>query len=62
MVQDIFDWCCNGMGNESIARRLNEGNVPTFGSRSKNLWHTSYIQKILNNRSVLGEFQPHIML
>lgn len=62
LVQDIFEWSCNGMGNESIARRLNESNIPTFGSRSKNVWHTSYIQKILGNRSVLGEFQPHVMV
>lgn len=62
LVQDIFDWSRNGIGTGSIAKRLNQAGVPTFGARAKNMWHTSYIQKILSNRSVLGEFQPHVML
>ncbi|AMP02124.1 recombinase family protein [Collimonas arenae] len=62
LVQDIFDWTRNGMGTASVAKRLNQQNVPTFGARAKNMWHTSYIKKILSNRSVLGEFQPHVML
>jgi DNA invertase Pin-like site-specific DNA recombinase len=62
LVQDIFDWSRNGMGAGSIAKRLNQAGVPTFGARAKNMWHTSYIQKILYNRSVLGEFQPHVVL
>ncbi|WP_249788356.1 recombinase zinc beta ribbon domain-containing protein [Bradyrhizobium sp. RD5-C2] len=31
--------------------------MPTFDS--PNGWHTSYVTKILCNRAVLGEFQPH---
>lgn len=62
LVQDIFEWSRNGIGAGSIAKRLNEAGVPTFGARAKNMWHTSYIQKILYNRSVLGEFQPHVVL
>jgi hypothetical protein len=48
------------MGKDRIAKSLNISKTPTFG-RSTN-WHQSYIQKILQNRSVIGEFQPHRML
>jgi hypothetical protein len=46
-----------GMGADLIARRLNELHVPTFGRSSG--WHKSYVLKILSDRAVLGEFQPH---
>jgi len=62
LVNDIFDWTRNGMGTASIAKRLTQQGVPTFGARAKNMWHTSYIKKILCSRAVLGEFQPHVML
>ena len=32
--------------------------IPTFGG--PNGWHQSYVAKILANRAVLGEFQPHV--
>lgn len=57
VVQRIFDEADNGMGSYAIARRLNDNGIATF-SRS-NGWHESYVSKILTNRSVLGEFQPH---
>lgn len=62
LVSDIFDWTRNGMGTASIAKRLNQQGVPTFGARAKNMWHTSYIKKILSSRAVLGEFQPHVLV
>lgn len=57
VVKKIFSMCANTTGLYGIARYLNENNVPTFG-RSK-MWHRSYIAKTINNRSVLGEYQPH---
>ncbi|MBT3921720.1 MAG: recombinase family protein [Nitrospina sp.] len=57
IVKSIFNDSSNGMGNFTIARRLNERGVKNWG-RSIG-WQVSYIQKILNNRAVLGEFQPH---
>ncbi|WP_338822509.1 recombinase family protein [Bradyrhizobium septentrionale] len=45
------------MGIYSITTSLNQSGVPTFDS--PNGWHTSYVTKILCNRAVLGEFQPH---
>jgi hypothetical protein len=60
IVREIFEMAGRGMGKDRIAKSLNVSKIPTFG-RSKN-WHQSYIQKILQNRSVIGEFQPHRML
>jgi hypothetical protein len=47
----------NGKGAETIAKTFNIENTPAW--KSKNGWQKSYIQKILKNRSVLGEFQPY---
>lgn len=58
IVQQIFNDTASGVGMYSIARQLNAANIPSFGGPRG--WHQSYIAKILANRSVLGEFQPHI--
>jgi Recombinase zinc beta ribbon domain/Recombinase len=42
----------------SIATRLNRAGVPAFVGKSG--WHRSYLAKTLENRAVLGEFQPHV--
>ncbi|MDM7955930.1 MAG: recombinase family protein [Blastomonas sp.] len=55
VVVRIFEETAQGFGKHHIARRLNEEEVPTFGKSQA--WHASYIQKILNNVAVLGEFQ-----
>jgi hypothetical protein len=55
IVERIFRDSANGMGSFAIARRLNQEGVATFGS-SKG-WQNSYVKKILDNKSVLGEFQ-----
>jgi hypothetical protein len=57
VVRRIFQESANGIGNYSIARRLNAANIAPFG-RSQG-WHTSSVAKILSNRAVPGEFQPH---
>ncbi|MCK4205980.1 recombinase family protein [Brucella pituitosa] len=58
IVKRIFDLADSGYGSYSIGRILNNEAVPPFSEESKG-WHASYISRILNNRSVLGEFQPH---
>ncbi|AWO87817.1 recombinase family protein [Bradyrhizobium diazoefficiens] len=58
VVRQIFEDSVSGVGLQKQASRLNETGVPTFGS--PNGWHHTYIAKILANRSVLGEFQPHV--
>jgi DNA invertase Pin-like site-specific DNA recombinase len=57
VIRRIFEDAEKGLGSYAIARRLNMAGVPTFSK--SNGWHESYVTKILTNRSVLGEFQPH---
>jgi DNA invertase Pin-like site-specific DNA recombinase len=58
IVRQIFKDTAEGIGMYSIASRLNKGEIATFGG--PNGWHQSYVAKILANRAVLGEFQPHV--
>jgi DNA invertase Pin-like site-specific DNA recombinase len=67
VIRRIFEMTIQGYGQAVISRRLNEDGVPVFGStratqekpRNKSgLWGTSSVQKILNNRALLGEYQP----
>ena len=55
IVERIFHDLANGMGSFAIARRLNQEGVATFGNSEG--WQNSYIKKILDNKSVLGQFQ-----
>lgn len=57
LIREIFDEADAGKGSFQIARGLNIAGIPTF-SPSKG-WHESYVSKVLTNRAVLGEFQPH---
>ncbi|QQR39030.1 recombinase family protein [Devosia rhizoryzae] len=57
IVRTIFEWSLEGLGRYSIAKRLNGDSVPPFGRAAK--WQESYVEKILSNRAVIGEFQPH---
>ncbi len=52
---------CDSYGSNSIQRYLNNhlSDHPPFGKTGK--WYRSYIQKILGNPAVYGEFQPHKM-
>lgn len=61
IVKRIFDEHIDGFGKRKIASRLNaEGISPWGRGKSKgDGWHPSYIQKILSNPAVLGEYQPH---
>jgi DNA invertase Pin-like site-specific DNA recombinase len=59
LVTRIFKLAESGIGKGSIAKRFNNEGLPAWGSG--NGWQPSYIQKILENRSVIGEFQPHKM-
>lgn len=59
IIKDIFKKYIDGFGVYSIAEKLNTEGVHVWGRGSK--WHRSYIRKILANRAVLGEYQPHII-
>lgn len=63
-IERIFHLKLEGMGGDSIARKLNQDGVDWDKSRGprrvlKNGWRKSYIDKILRNRAILGEFQPY---
>lgn len=47
----------DGLGVGAIAKRLNADGVPPLGHAGG--WIRSYVYKILTNRAVLGEYQPH---
>lgn len=57
-VRAIFDLCIAGVGTYSITRLLNEDKVRYPPISQTDRWNKSYVMKILNNRAVLGEFQP----
>jgi DNA invertase Pin-like site-specific DNA recombinase len=60
-IKLIFDLAIQGHGQGSIPRILNERSIPVFGSRNRNhsgAWGTSSVAKLLNNRALLGEYQP----
>ena len=57
LVRRIFALTNAGIGKATIARTFNQEGIPAWGSGRG--WHASYIQKIVRNPAVIGEFQPH---
>lgn len=57
ILKEIFDLSRDGWGAYSIARKLTARGEQTWG-RGK-VWQESFIKKIISNRAVLGEYQPH---
>lgn len=62
VLNEIFECYVDGMGLPGIVRRLNGRGEPTWGTGKKaesaNGWNTAYLNKLLNNRAVLGEYEP----
>lgn len=56
IVRRVFDLCIKGYGKGAIASTLNKECIPSFKGTT---WGTSSIDKILNNRACIGEYQPH---
>ena len=56
VVQRVFQMAIDGYGKAVTAKMLNAEGVPSFKNKA---WGTSSIDKILNNRAVLGEYQPY---
>lgn len=56
IVRRIFREACDGLGQGAIAARLNSEGAPVFGTggRKGQMWHRTYIAKILRSRTVLG--------
>lgn len=62
-LQMIFELKLQGIGLESIAAKLNR-EAPWYPPKQHEKqtsfgWRGSYIKKILGNRAVIGEYQPH---
>jgi hypothetical protein len=61
-IRTIFEYCANGMGSRLIAKRLNQDTVPFFfregNKKSTKEWTHSTVKRILDSRSVIGEYQP----
>ncbi|KON47575.1 recombinase family protein [Mariprofundus ferrooxydans] len=56
VIRCIFDQSIAGTGQRKIAAGLNERGVSTFNGGD--MWHSSYIAKIIRSKSVIGEYQP----
>ena len=54
-IEYIFRRTADGCGQRNLVVELNR-NFKPLGTSGK--WNSSYVQKVLNDRSVLGEFQP----
>ena len=59
VVKRIFQMSQDGIGTATIVKTFNDEGVPQFSDRT-NGWQKSYIQKILSNPAVYGEFQPSL--
>jgi DNA invertase Pin-like site-specific DNA recombinase len=61
IVRRIFQETIDGFGRREIVRRLNSDGIPTFRANERATlgWGTSSVAKIVQNRAVLGEYQPH---
>nr|WP_272953669.1 recombinase family protein [Rhizobium skierniewicense] len=55
-VRRIFALADSGVGQVTIARRLNEEKVPTF--RGKGGWFATNVGRILRDECVVGTYQP----
>jgi DNA invertase Pin-like site-specific DNA recombinase len=55
-ITHIFTRTAEGCGQRQLVKELNARFRPIGRS---GVWNTSFVQKVLSDRSVLGEFQPH---
>ena len=56
IVRRIFDMSIAGTGQRKIAEQFNKEGIAPFARGD--MWHASYIRKVLNSKAVIGEFQP----
>ena len=55
-IKYIFEATIDGAGQRKVLDHLTKHHKPIGRSGS---WNSSFIQKVLNDRAVLGEWQPH---
>lgn len=61
VLNEIYDWYCDGRGLPWIVAQLNGRKEQTWGygqKRNAAGWNTAYLHKLLTYRAVLGEFEP----
>lgn len=56
IVQRIYQLAIDGYGKGATSKKLNIEGVPSFKGKT---WSVSSLDKVLNNRAVLGEYQPY---
>jgi len=59
LIHRILQMTVDGIGKTTIAKTFNRENVPTWDAKAKG-WHASYIGRIVNNRILIGEYQPKV--
>lgn len=62
IVRKMLRWLVEGFGRDTIARFLNEDpdkDARPWGHGTQ--WHGGTVQKVTDNRALIGEFQPHKM-
>lgn len=57
VVRRVMGLLADGWGRDRIARALNEDRVPCWGHGRQ--WHGGTVQKLTDNRALVGYFQPH---
>lgn len=62
IVKRIIKLYLDGVGAVAIASKFNRENIPTLGigKQAAQMWRKSTILKILRNRALIGEYQPHL--
>jgi DNA invertase Pin-like site-specific DNA recombinase len=56
IVRRIYQLAIDGYGKGATSKKLNIEGVPSFKGKT---WGVSSLEKVLNNRAVLGEYQPY---
>jgi len=60
IIKRIFKEFIAGKPLRTIERDFNREGIPSW-SKQKSGWYNTYIFKILTNRAVIGEYQPHAL-
>lgn len=56
-IREIFTLARDGWGISRLVRYANTNKLPAPGKSGT--WHLSLIKRVLTNRALIGEFQPH---
>lgn len=60
IVNEMFQMARSGQGYQQIAKVFTENNYKTFGQGKG--WRPAGIQSVIKSRTVIGEFQPHVIV